>query len=138
MLLGARVISREMKREIGHYQRGDGEFEDWPKLASSTLRQKRRKGQSPPDNPLKATGAMRDAIGESVTDDGFEAVAGAKASASRDGTPAPVAAWQNDGTANGHVPARNFVGRAAYREGEKAVAEIAGAIMAGLFGVTRK
>lgn len=139
--LGADLVLREMRREVGRYQAGDEGFPDWPQLAARTVAEKQRKGYATPgnDRPLLAKGNMRDALGSEVADDGFSAVAGGKESEDRTGRMSPVVLWQERGTKNGdgsvHVPARSFVARAGFRTGEKAAGEIAKAIVAGLFGV---
>lgn len=142
MLAGAKLIAAEMRREIGHYQDAEGDFPAWRKLAPSTLAKKRAKGQSPPDNPLKASGAMRDAVGGSVDDDGLKAVAGAKESPTRDGSLGPVAVWQEKGTrgphpgADGyHVTPRSFIARSAYRRGPEATKLIGKKIIEAIAGV---
>lgn len=142
MQMGAELIATEMRREIGRYQDADGPFPAWRKLAPRTLADKRRRNEAPPDNPLKASGSMQEAVGASTQDDGRKSVAGVKASRSRDGTLAPVAVWQERGTKGPHagedgfhVPPRSFVARSAYRRGEDAVRLIGREIIGAIAGV---
>lgn len=142
MLAGAKLIAAEMRREVGHYQDAEGDLPAWRKLAASTLAKKRAKGQAPPDNPLEASGAMRDAIGGSAADDGMKAAAGAKESPTHDGSLGPVALWDEKGTrgphAGGdgyHVPPRSFVARSAYRRGPEATKLIGKRIIEAIAGV---
>lgn len=76
---------------------------EWPALAASTVREKRRLGfvgRVSPTDPLLRTGAMR----SSIRGEGDAMVATVRANA--------PAKWQEQGTSNGHVPARPFIGPA--------------------------
>jgi len=139
----ARIISTEIKGEIGHKQTGDAGFDDWPDLAPGTLEGwdtpqgrlegKIERGFAPPENPLLATGAMRDSIGERFGEDSASI-----------GTDDPVAIYQNEGTEKRGVPfqtgetttpgipARNFVGRAGFRSAPDAVEAIGAAVVGAL------
>ncbi len=121
------LVEGEAKHEIGHYQRAAGPFPAWPRLKPSTVREKRRFGYSPPDNPLQRTGAMAAGIGHHVeiTPLGGEAEVG-----SND----PVAEYQEEGTRR--MDARSFLGRAGARKSEQ-VAEVIGETVALAIGATR-
>lgn len=121
---GAAIIIAETDREIGNYQPAEGQFPGWPQLAASTLRDKRRLGFSPPDNPLLRTGAMRESIQREIISDD-EAIVG---------SPDQVAKWQELGTEQDgeeHIPARSFLARAAFRRAP----EVAEAVGRGVFTV---
>jgi phage gpG-like protein len=81
---------------------------------------------APPDNPLLASGAMRDSIGVKVDGD-----------AAQIGTNDQVAIWQNQGTSARGVPydkgvsvtpgvtAREFIARSAFRMRKRAAFAVA-------------
>jgi phage gpG-like protein len=101
----AKLVEREAKEEIGHYQEG------WPQLSESTKGDRERKG-FPADEPLLRTGDLRDSIHHQV--EGKEAVVGSESD---------VAVWQELGTAK--IPPRSFLAGAAHRKGQQ-VAHIIG------------
>lgn len=123
----AKIIAQEARDEIGTYQGAAGPFAAWAPLADSTLNGWRghpgkiAMGFAPPDNPLLATGDMRDSIGYSV--EGLKAVIG-----STD----PVAVFQELGTSK--MPARSFLGGAAFRKAEAAAKAIGKAVAYELAG----
>ena len=138
------LIETEMRAEIGTYQSGDAGFEDWAPLSAATLEGfgplpgKIAMGFAPPDNPLRATGELERSIGSMV--DLNQVVIG-----SND----PVAVWQNEGTeergvpfqpgetTSPGIPAREFVGRAAFRKAPEAVEAIAIEVVTALSGGVR-
>ncbi len=105
---GAELIETEAKALIGQ------EREAWPALADSTVAQKQAKGQTgriSSTDPLYATGELRATIGHTVN--GRTALIG---------TPDPVGVFQEFGTTK--IPARSFLGAAAFRKGEAAAKAI--------------
>lgn len=106
-------IEKESKAKIGEYQPAAGQFIAWPWLADSTLRDKEKKGFSPPDNPLLRTGEMRDSIGHTVSHDQVDI-----------GSDSDIAVYQELGTKN--MPPRSFFGSTGVEQGDK-VAEMIGA-----------
>lgn len=122
--LGAEMIEKEAKAEIGTYQNAAGPFPAWDPLSEATLQGfsapgighipgKEELGYAPPDNPLLREGDMRDSIEHTV--EGNTAVVG---------TNDEVALYQELGTPNARypIPPRSFLGRAAFVKSE-AVAE---------------
>lgn len=113
---GAIAIELQAKREIGQYHPALGPLPRWPSLRPSTLREKRRLGYAPPDNPLLRTGAMRAAITHSVSGPGEKIE-------TRVGVNGVVAVVQERG--GGRVPARSYLERAARRKERQMVERIA-------------
>lgn len=116
----AKIIERDAKRQIGHYQPEVGPFQDWAPLADSTEAEKARLGY-PADAPLLRDGQLRDSIQHEVS--GLEAVVGSKSD---------IAEYQEFGTRT--IPPRPFIGPAAFKNKE-AVQKILGAsLVQGLIG----
>lgn len=121
-----RIVQREAKREIGHYQDQAGQFVAWAGLADSTLADKERQGYGVPD-PLLRTGDMRDNIERRVEQSGFLGVTEGAV-----GSDSDIAVYQELGTSK--MPPRSFLGGAAFRKAEE-VAEVLGSgVVAGLVG----
>lgn len=121
-----RIVQREAKREIGHYQDQAGQFVAWAGLADSTLADKDRKGYGTPD-PLLRTGDMRDSIERRVEQSGFLGVTEGAV-----GSDSDIAVYQELGTSK--MPPRSFLGGAAFRKAEE-VAEVLGSgVVAALVG----
>lgn len=110
----ARIVEREAKDEIGHYQGAAGPFAKWEPLAQATLyggvtpegyhyQGKIALGYAPPDNPLLREGDMRDSIEHTVIGDTAYV-----------GSNSQVAVEQELGTHT--IPARSFLGGAAVRK----------------------
>ncbi len=142
-----KLVLDEIHAELGHYQSGDAGFEDMAPLARGTLegwntRQGRFEGKiergfadDGNDNPLRATGEMASSFGIAVSEGGVEI-----------GSNDPVAIYQNQGTRSRGVPfapgettepgipAREFIGRAAFRKAGEAVDAIATPVLA-LLGI---
>ena len=57
----AKVIEKQAKAEIGHYQDQEGQFAGWAELADSTKAERERQGFTANDPGLR-TGEMRDSI----------------------------------------------------------------------------
>ncbi|MCE2579585.1 hypothetical protein LDL36_14000 [Komagataeibacter sp. FNDCR1] len=57
----ARIVEREAKAELGHYQQAAGPFPAWAELADSTKDDRVRKGY-PENEPGLRSGEMRDSI----------------------------------------------------------------------------
>jgi HK97 gp10 family phage protein len=108
----AKIVQKEAKEEIGHYQEEAGPFVHWAELAESTKEDRVRQGFAE-DEPLLRTGEMRDSIEYRVVE--REAVVGSDS---------PIAEYQELGTT--HIPPRSFLGGAAFRKAEE-VAKIVGA-----------
>lgn len=101
----ARLIEREAKAEIGHYQPATAHFAAWAPLADATVEDRVRKGYSP-DEPLLREGTLRDSIGHQVS--GLEALVGSTSD---------IAVYQELGTST--IPPRAFLGPAAIRKKEQ-------------------
>lgn len=108
----ARLIEREAKAEIGHYQPEVGPFPAWAPLADSTEKQKENAGY-PANAPLLATGEMRDSIRREVA--GNEAVVGSDEE---------KMVWHELGTSK--MPARPVLGPAAFKN-QEAIGKLIGA-----------
>ena len=113
---GAEIIQHEAQHRIGR------ENNEWPPLAERTVAEKARLGYTgriSATDPLYRTGELRASIEVSV--DGHRAVVG---------THDKVALFQEMGTSR--IPARSFLGSAAYVKGREAAnaigAEVAHAI----------
>lgn len=124
----ARLVEREAKRSLGHYQDAIGPFAAWEPLHESTL----EGGRSPKtghffrgkielgyasagdDNPLEREGGLRDSIHSEVGH--REAVVGSNS---------VYAAVQELGDPENNQPPRSFLGGAAARKAEE-VARIIG------------
>lgn len=121
----AELIEREAKAEIGHYQTAAGPFPEWDPLSGATLRGKEAHEYAPPDNPLLQEGDLRDSIKSAVSD--HEAVVGSDSE---------IAVYQEMGTPDAvyPIPARSFLGRAAFRKELEVVEGIGGAIAAAIAG----
>lgn len=118
-----KLIERDAKKKIGHYQGEVGPFQDWAELAESTQEDRERKGYSP-DEPLLRTGDLRDSIQSEVK--GLEGVAGSTSD---------IAPYQEYGTAK--IPPRPFIGPAAFQNKEKIQALIGLAAFEGITGSTK-
>lgn len=123
----AGIVQKEAKAEIAHYQEAAGPFQKWPMLADSTIAEKIAKGYASEDehNPLLRTGEMRDSIEVRVEHD--EAVVGSDD---------PVAVYQELGTPNAAhpIPARSFLGGAAFRKSEEAAKAYAATVVGAIVG----
>lgn len=116
----AKIIERDAKSQIGHYQPEVGQFQDWAPLADSTEAEKARLGY-PADAPLLREGDLRESIEHEVQ--GHEAVVGSKSE---------IAEYQEFGTNT--IPPRPFIGPAAFKNKE-AIHHILGAsLVEGLIG----
>lgn len=116
----AKIIERDAKSQIGHYQPEVGPFQDWAPLAESTEKEKARLGY-PANAPLLREGDLRESIEHEVQ--GQEAVVGSKSE---------IAEYQEFGTST--IPPRPFIGPAAFKNKE-AIQHILGAsLVEGLIG----
>jgi HK97 gp10 family phage protein len=116
----AKIIERDAKGQIGHYQDAVGPFQDWEPLADSTEEQKARLGY-PADAPLLREGDLRNSITHEVGRG--EAVVGSKSE---------IAEYQEFGTET--IPPRPFIGPAAFRNQDKIQRILGAAIVEGLTG----
>ncbi len=107
----ARIVEREAKAEIGTYQPEAGEFAAWAELADATKDDRVKQGYTEND-PLLRDGTMRDSIEHMVI--GHTAHIGSDSA---------IAEYQELGTAR--IPARSFLGGAAFRKAPE-VAEVIG------------
>lgn len=101
----AKIIQKDAKARIGHYQEAVGPFQDWAELAESTKEDRVRQGYSE-DDPLLRSGKLRNSI--QVEAFPHEAVIGSKED---------IAAYQEFGTEK--IPPRPFLGPAAYANAPK-------------------
>lgn len=116
----AKLIEKDAKDRIGHYQAAIGPFPEWEPLADSTEYEKSRAGY-PVDAPLLRTGEMRESIEHEVARN--EAVIGSKQD---------KAAWQEFGTDS--IPPRPFIGPAAFNNRDKIEQILGEALVQGLTG----
>lgn len=116
----AKAIEVTAKAEIGKYQPEVGTFPEWPSLAESTQQERERLGYTP-DDPLLRRGDLRDTIQREVGN--LEAVIGSKSE---------IAEYQEFGTDK--IPARPFMGPAAFRNKDKIAKAVGAAAVSGLFG----
>lgn len=123
----ADIIQKEAKAEIAHYQEAAGPFQAWPDLADSTVTEKMRLGYASEDDhkPLLRTGELRDSIEVRVRHD-----EGAV------GSDDPIAVYQELGTPNAAhpIPARSFLGGAAFRKSEEAAKAYATTVVGAIVG----
>lgn len=117
MTRACRVVQREAKAEIGHYQEQAGWMVAWADLADSTKADRVRKGY-PEDEPLLREGDLRDSIEIAVRD---RLIGGETHGAV--GSNSDIAVYQELGTSR--IPPRSFLGGAAFRKSEE-VAELLG------------
>jgi hypothetical protein len=113
----AKLVEKEAKAEIGHYQHEAGPFIAWQELSENTLNGGYANGIRYPGkielgyatddehNPLLRTGEMRDSIGTTISTDGMEAQIGSNSD---------IAVYQELGT--DHIPPRSFLGGAMARK----------------------
>lgn len=118
--MSAKAIEETAKAEIGKYQPEVGPFPEWPELAESTQAERERLGYTPND-PLLRTGDLRDSIKREVGN--LEAVIGSESD---------IAAYQEFGTDK--IPARPFMGPAAFHNKNKIAAVLGAATVSGMFG----
>lgn len=113
-------VEKTAKDEIGIYQEAIGPFPAWPELADATKEDRLAKGFSEND-PLLRTGELRDSIqhttGELETQIGSDS---------------DIMIYQELGTAR--IPPRPVLGPAAERNHDVIMAELGGAVVAGLIG----
>jgi len=103
------AIEDNAKARLGHYQAAVDAFPAWQQLAASTQQERQAAGYTP-DDPLLASGALRDAITHTVAADGLSAEVGIP-----QGDPTAAAAEAAEvGTRT--EPQRAFLGPAAYEE----------------------
>lgn len=120
----SRIIETEAKAEIGTYQGQAGPFSGWAALAEATKADRVRQGY-PEDEPLLREGDMRDSIGHVV--EGHEAVVGSDSE---------IAVYQELGTSR--IPARSFLGGAAFRKAEEVANALGHSVALGLVGGTQR
>lgn len=104
---GAKLIQKDAREKLGHYQSAAGPFNAWSELADSTKEDRVNKG-FPENEPLLRTGQLAESIDTHVERN--EAMVG-----SMD----PIALWQECGTDDGHIPPRPFLGPAAFESKPK-------------------
>jgi hypothetical protein len=109
--IGAKVTTAA-KDKIGEYQSQAGPFAAWAPLTESTKADRVRGGFSE-DNPELRTGALRDSIEYVVVPP--EVIIG---------SPLDIALWQELGTIK--MPARSFLGGAAFEQAPILTAEAGG------------
>lgn len=122
----ATIIEKDAKNRIGHYQEAEGPHPAWAPLADSTIEERSRLGFTP-DDPLLRTGKLRDSIQSEIRtvanyDSTQEAIIGSKLE---------VAEIQEFGTSR--IPARPFLGPAAFANKDKIQNLLGEAVVKGLF-----
>ena len=125
MKRAAQVIQEAVRDGLGLDHSGAGPFPAWDPLAPATIEDRVRRGLTP-DNPLWATGELRDHI--DMTAEGLRAVVGVPVEDVGDGSKqnpvrhiGDVAIDLEFGTSS--MPARSFLGREAFIHGKDAAAE---------------
>lgn len=116
----AKVVEKEAKSLIGHYQPETPPFAGWAELADSTKADRVASGFSEND-PLLRTGEMRDSIEH--RSDRNEAVIGSDSD---------IAVYQELGTEK--IPPRSFLGMAAVNKGEEVAKMIGRGFVSALVG----
>jgi hypothetical protein len=119
----AEIVQTEAKALIGQ-ENVEAGGHVWPDLAARTITEKERLGyvgQVSATDPLLRTGELRASIQMQV--EGNEAAVGSDD---------PVAEWQELGTST--IPARSFLGGAAFRKESWAIDTIAGHVVHALAG----
>lgn len=119
---GAKLIQRDAREKLGHYQNAAGPFNAWSELADSTKEDRVNKG-FPENEPLLRTGQLQESIDTHVERN--EAMVG-----SMD----PIALWQECGTDDGHIPPRPFLGAAAFESKPKLAVICANTLIAWISG----
>jgi len=145
---GGRMIQEEAQHEIGHYQTAAGPFAAWAPLADTTLNGytdqhghhhpgKIEMGFSPPDNPLLRTHELQEHIELSAQRN--RVIVGVPDEVVGDGTPENptrniglVAELMEFG--DREMPARSFLGRAAFVKAEAAARAVGHAIYLAMIG----
>lgn len=97
-----RLLTKDMREQIGHYQPQVGNYLEWAELADSTEDEKARLG-APPDAPLERFGDLQKSFRSSV--DGSEELIA--------GSTDPVMEYHEFGTSK--MPPRSVVGPALYK-----------------------
>jgi hypothetical protein len=120
----AEQIEAAAKAKIGDYQGQAGPFSAWQSLADSTKDQRVDAGY-PEDEPLLRSGEMRDSIEHKIGV--HEAYIGSNSD---------IALYQELGTEK--IPARSFLGGAAFEQAPKIVEELGIEICAVLSGTSKK
>lgn len=121
----AKIVEREAKESVGHYQPQSGPFVAWAELADSTKDDRERLG-FPADEPELRAGALRDSIQHTVeTHPLSESVA-------EIGSDSEVMVFQELGTSN--MPPRSILGGAAARKEREVVDVLGDAVVAALIG----
>jgi len=121
------IVETEAKAEIGTYQPDAGPFAAWAELQDSTKRDRVAKGFSE-NEPLLRTGEMRDSVEHTVKMDfGPGGVA-------HIGSDSLIAVYQELGTVR--IPARHFLGGAAFRK-EREVQQVLGHGVVAMLGGQR-
>jgi HK97 gp10 family phage protein len=116
----AKLVEKEAKKEIGHYQPEVGSFPAWAELADSTKEDRVRQGY-PENEPLLREGDLRDSYQHEVK--GYEAAIGSDSD---------IAVYHEFGTVK--MPARPVLGPAAFKNKEKIRAILGAAAFSGLIG----
>lgn len=121
----AKIVEKEAKDAIGHYQEASGPFVSWAELSDVTKLDREHQG-FPENEPELRTGGLRDSIEHTV---------GASLSGPHSaeiGSNSDIMVWQELGTV--HMPPRSILGGAAARKEEEVVEVLGGAVVAALIG----
>ncbi len=122
----ARVVEAEAKSEIGTYQPAAGPFAAWQELADSTKADRAAKGYTAND-PLLRVGTLRDSIEHKIQMGGLE-----DGGVAHIGSDSDIALYQEMGTSR--IPARSFLGGAAFRKEHEVRELLGGEVVASLNG----
>lgn len=110
-----RMLQKECRATLGHYQAGFGSFPAWEQLQDATQERRQRRGY-PPNNPLAVTMALWHAIDFLVDHAGTGYVGVAHGAAGRGTRQDPardigiVAATMEMGSPSKGIPQRSFLG----------------------------
>lgn len=121
----ARVVEKEAKDAVGHYQEASGPFAAWAELADATKADREHQGY-PANEPELRTGELRDSIEHTV---------GASLSGAHSaeiGSNSDVMVYQELGTPK--MPPRSILGGAAARKEKEVVEILGGTVFAALVG----
>jgi hypothetical protein len=108
----ARLVEKDAKGQIGHYQPAVSIFAEWNILADRTIQDKIRLGYAPPDNPLLREGHLRDSIEHQVSVGPNRGEAAVYSNST-------IAVYQELGTAD--IPSRPFLGPALAKNTDRVV-----------------
>ena len=119
--VAAKIVEKDAKARLGHYQEAIGPYGAWMELSDYTKRERAMQGYTPND-PLLRSGKLRASIEHEVDVNQHIAIIGSKSEYAED---------QELGTSR--IPARPFIGPAAFANKQKIRDLIGRSVMNGLF-----